>query len=78
MALEFKGERIAGVVYDPCRNEMFAAGKGSGAQFNGRPIRVSRIPRSIRHFCAAFARTGTRHSALRESVPSAPIDKSRN
>ena len=41
MALEYKGERIAGVVYDPTRDEMFAAEKGGGAQLNGRPARVS-------------------------------------
>src|ERR1700760_589337 len=45
MALEYKGERIAGVVYDPSRDEMFAAEKGSGAMLNGRPIHVSKIAR---------------------------------
>jgi myo-inositol-1(or 4)-monophosphatase len=45
LALEYKQERIAGVVYDPSRDEMFAAEKGSGAQLNGRPIRVSKVPR---------------------------------
>src|SRR6516162_8264775 len=28
MAIEYKGERIAGVVYDPTRDEMFAAAMG--------------------------------------------------
>jgi myo-inositol-1(or 4)-monophosphatase len=41
LALEYKGERVAGVVYDPTRDEMFAAEKGSGAQLNEKPIRVS-------------------------------------
>jgi myo-inositol-1(or 4)-monophosphatase len=41
IALEYKGQRIAGVVYDPSRDEMFAAEKGSGSQLNGRPARVS-------------------------------------
>lgn len=45
MALEHKGERIAGVIYDPCRDEMFAAEKGSGARLSGRPIHVSKITR---------------------------------
>ena len=45
LALEYKGERVAGVVFDPTRNEMFAAGKGSGAQLNGRPAHVSATPR---------------------------------
>src|SRR5215467_10433600 len=31
LALQYKGERIAGVVYDPTRDELFAAEKGSGA-----------------------------------------------
>jgi myo-inositol-1(or 4)-monophosphatase len=44
MALEYKGERIAGVIYDPTRDEMFAAGKGSGSRLNGVPILVSRTP----------------------------------
>jgi len=43
LALEFKGSRIAGVVYDPTRNELFAAGQGSGAFLNGQPIHVSRV-----------------------------------
>lgn len=42
MAMEHQGERIAGVVYDPTRHEMFAAAKGSGADLNGRRIHVSK------------------------------------
>jgi myo-inositol-1(or 4)-monophosphatase len=41
MALEYKGERIAAVIYDPTRDEMFAAEKGGGSTLNGRPARVS-------------------------------------
>ena len=41
MGLEYKGERIAGVLYDPTRDELFAAEKGSGATLNGKPIHVS-------------------------------------
>jgi myo-inositol-1(or 4)-monophosphatase len=41
MALEHKGERIAGVVYDPTRDELFAAEEGSGAFLNGQPMQVS-------------------------------------
>ena len=36
------GERIAGIIYDPTRDELFAAEKGHGAWLNGRQIRVSR------------------------------------
>ncbi len=45
MGLEYKGELLAGVVYDPTRDEMFTAAKGSGAQMNGRSIRVSKTAR---------------------------------
>ena len=45
MALDYKGERIAGVVYDPTREELFSAEQGSGAYLNGQPIHVSRTPK---------------------------------
>lgn len=41
MALEYKGRRIAGVIYDPTRDELFAAEQGSGAFLNDQRIRVS-------------------------------------
>lgn len=45
LALEYKAQRIAGVIFDPNRNDMFAAEKGSGAHINGAPIHVSSTPR---------------------------------
>lgn len=44
MALERNGELLAGVLYDPTRDEVFAAEKGSGATLNGKPIQVSKTP----------------------------------
>lgn len=41
IALTFKGEVVAGVVFDPTRNEMFTAGQGLGAFLNGQRIKVS-------------------------------------
>jgi Archaeal fructose-1,6-bisphosphatase and related enzymes of inositol monophosphatase family len=41
LALERAGEMIAGVVYDPIRDEMFQAERGGGAWLNGQRIRVS-------------------------------------
>ncbi|HUI82763.1 MAG TPA: inositol monophosphatase family protein [Candidatus Binatia bacterium] len=35
------GQLEAGVLYDPTRDEMFAAGRGCGASLNGRPMHVS-------------------------------------
>jgi myo-inositol-1(or 4)-monophosphatase len=49
LALERTGDgrqsaqRIAAVVYDPARDELFTAEQGSGAQLNGQPIHVSKI-----------------------------------
>src|SRR5215467_203172 len=42
LALEYKGERIAGVVYDPTRDAHFAAEKGSGAYLNDASVQVSK------------------------------------
>jgi myo-inositol-1(or 4)-monophosphatase len=41
IALEYKGDVIIGVVYDPMRDEIFTAERGSGAWLNNRRIRVS-------------------------------------
>lgn len=41
LALAYRDEVIAGVVYDPNRDEMFAAERGAGATLNGERIRVS-------------------------------------
>jgi len=43
LGLEWRGERIAGVLYDPTRDELFAAEKGSGAFLNGERIQVSTV-----------------------------------
>jgi len=43
IALEFRGEIIAGVILDPSRNELFTAEKGQGAFLNGVSIRVSGV-----------------------------------
>jgi myo-inositol-1(or 4)-monophosphatase len=36
------GEMVAGVIYDPLRNEMFTVERGMGAWLNGRRIHVSK------------------------------------
>jgi myo-inositol-1(or 4)-monophosphatase len=41
IALEERGELVAGVIYDPIKDETFAAEKGIGAYLNDRRIRVS-------------------------------------
>jgi myo-inositol-1(or 4)-monophosphatase len=68
IALEHKGERIAGVLYDPCRDELFAAEKGSGARLNGRPIQVSKV----QHLAESLVATGfPRHK--RHKNPNIPF-----
>ena len=41
VALEHEGKVVIGVVYDPTRDELFAAERGEGATLNGRRARVS-------------------------------------
>lgn len=41
IALEHKGEIVAGVVFDPAKDELFAAEKGAGAFVNESRLRVS-------------------------------------
>src|SRR5579863_7490341 len=42
LAIEKGGELIAGVIFDPSRDELFTCEKGGGAFLNGSRIRVSR------------------------------------
>lgn len=45
LALEQAGEIVAGVVFDPTRQELFTAEKGGGAYLNNRRIQVSKAQR---------------------------------
>ena len=45
IGLEKAGELIAGVVYDPTRDELFSAERGAGSYLNGERIRVSAASR---------------------------------
>jgi myo-inositol-1(or 4)-monophosphatase len=45
LGLERGGELIAGVVYDPLRQEMFTAERGAGAYLNNRRIHTSAVKR---------------------------------
>tara|TARA_R110002074_G_scaffold16875_3_gene56074 strand:+ start:1288 stop:2073 length:786 start_codon:yes stop_codon:yes gene_type:complete len=47
IALEHKGQVVAGVVYDPTKDELFFAEKGAGAWMNETRIRVSGRHRMI-------------------------------
>jgi myo-inositol-1(or 4)-monophosphatase len=54
IALEHKGEIVAGVIYDPAKDELFWAEKGQGAWMNDRRLRVS----GRRHMIEAIFATG--------------------
>ncbi|HEY8871933.1 MAG TPA: inositol monophosphatase family protein [Stellaceae bacterium] len=54
IALERDGEVVAGLVYEPTRDEMFWAEKGMGAYLNDRRIRAS----ARRHLADALIGTG--------------------
>jgi myo-inositol-1(or 4)-monophosphatase len=43
MGLEYQGQMIAGVVYDPTRDELFSAERDGGAFLNDAPIHVSKV-----------------------------------
>jgi myo-inositol-1(or 4)-monophosphatase len=47
IGLEEDGVPVVGVVYDPMRDELFAARRGAGATLNGAPLRVSSTDRLI-------------------------------
>jgi len=54
LALEKAGEIVAGVIFDPERDEMFTCERGSGSQLNGVPIHVS----AVAHVDDALVATG--------------------
>ncbi|HMF90906.1 MAG TPA: inositol monophosphatase family protein [Candidatus Angelobacter sp.] len=61
LALDHRGQRIAGVVYDPCREEMFTAAVGGGARLNGRAIHVSKTARLAESLIATGFPSHKRH-----------------
>ena len=69
IALEQRGELVAGVIYDPIKEEMFWAEKGVGAFLNDRRIRVSsrdRLEQALIATGAPFKGHGDRSRFLAE------------
>ena len=55
IALAQKETLLAGVVYNPICNELFAAARGEGATLNGKKISVSKVPSlSTSLLCTGF------------------------
>jgi myo-inositol-1(or 4)-monophosphatase len=61
MGLEHKGEMVAGVLYDPTRDEMFSAEKGGGAFLNDRQIHVSKFAKLSESLLATGFPSHKRH-----------------
>jgi myo-inositol-1(or 4)-monophosphatase len=47
IALACHGELVLGVIYDPCRDELFWAERGKGSYCNGDPISISTVERAV-------------------------------
>ena len=54
IALKSKNEIIAGLIYDPIKDEMFYAEKDNGAYFNNKRIRVSKKKKLGRLFVCVW------------------------
>jgi myo-inositol-1(or 4)-monophosphatase len=63
LAADADGEIIAGVIYDPLRNEMFSAERGKGAFLNGRAIHVSKTKSLQESLTATGFPSSKRHSS---------------
>lgn len=61
IGLEHKGQLIMGVVYDPTRDELFAAERGSGAFLNEQRMHVSKTPRLAESLVATGFPSHKRH-----------------
>src|SRR4051812_13528321 len=57
VALRSQGEIVAGVVYDPCRDELFAATLDGPATLNGHSMTVQQISEGIEAWSAAIVGT---------------------
>ena len=63
LAAEADGEMVAGVVYDPLRDEMFSVEKGRGAWLNGRQIHVSKTAKLQESLTATGFPSQKRHGS---------------
>ena len=57
------GEMVAGVIYDPLRDELFSAERGGGAKLNGNPIHVSKTEKLQESLVATGFPSQKRHSS---------------
>jgi myo-inositol-1(or 4)-monophosphatase len=57
------GTLVAGVIYDPMRDELFTAERGHGAWLNGKPMHVSRTPDLAESLVATGFPSRKRHAS---------------
>jgi myo-inositol-1(or 4)-monophosphatase len=57
VAFRQRGSYLLGVVYDPCRDELFHAVRGRGSYLNGQPIVVQQVREGIEAYQAAVVGT---------------------
>jgi myo-inositol-1(or 4)-monophosphatase len=57
------GTLVAGVIYDPLRDELFTAERGQGAWLNGKAMRVSRTPQLAEALLATGFPSRKRHAS---------------
>ena len=55
------GELVAGLIYDPLRDELFVTEKGKGAYLNGRRLQTSKTPRLAEALLATGFPSRSRH-----------------
>jgi myo-inositol-1(or 4)-monophosphatase len=60
---EQDGTLVAAVIYDPLRDELFAAERGQGAWLNGKPMRVSHTPELAEALTATGFPSHKRHES---------------
>ena len=63
LAKDADGEMVAGVVYDPLRDEMFSAERGRGTWLNGRQVHVSKTKKLQEALTATGFPSQKRHAS---------------
>ncbi len=63
LAADADGDMVAGVIYDPLRDEMFSCERGRGAWLNGRQIKVSKTKSLQEALTATGFPSHKRHSS---------------
>ena len=70
IGVEVEGEAVAGVVFDPSKDELFTAVRGGGSVLNGRPLRCTAATELAQSLVATgFAYDARRRAAQASVLP---------